>query len=46
MYKKVVSQGKAPHCTLAKLIAVISPNMGNLTKSFMIVGDCVHALPC
>ena len=43
---KVVFQGlRLIHCTLNVLLPVISPNVGNSTAEFVVVGDCVRAFP-
>ena len=34
------------HCTLDVLTPAISPNVGNSTAYFVVVGDCVLTLPC
>ena len=33
------------HCTQVRLTPVITPNVGNSTASFLLVGDCVRAIP-
>ena len=43
-------QGGSPrvrpfHCTSARLTPTITPNVGNSNAQFLIVGDCVRALP-
>ena len=33
------------HCTSVELTLTITPNVGNLNASFLLVGDCVRAIP-
>ena len=34
------------HCTEEELTSTITPNVGNSSASFLLVGDCVRAIPC
>lgn len=34
------------HCTPVWLTLAIAPNVGDSGAQFMVVGDCVRALPC
>ena len=34
------------HCTSVGLTPTITPNVGNSRASFLLVGDCVRAIPC
>ena len=34
------------HCTEDELTSTITPNVGNSSASFLLVGDCVRAIPC
>ena len=33
------------HCTSARLTPTITPNVGNSNAQFLLVGDCVRAIP-
>ena len=40
------SRARLLHCTKEWLTPAISPNVGNSTSSFLLVGICVRANPC
>ena len=39
------SKARLFHCTSVELTLTITPNVGNLNASFLLVGDCVRAIP-
>ena len=39
------SKARLFHCTSVELTLTITPNVGNLNASFLLVGDCVRATP-
>lgn len=39
------SRSRPFHCTSAGLTPTITPNVGNSNASFLLVGDCVRAIP-
>ena len=46
MITEVVPLGRgSSHCTLVGLTPTITPNVGNSSASFLLVGDCVRAFP-
>ena len=40
------SRARLYHCTPVWLTLAIAPNVGDSGAQFMVVGDCVRALPC
>ena len=40
------SRARLLHCTTEWLTSAISPNVGNSSASFLLVGICVRANPC
>ena len=39
------SRARPFHCTSARLTPTITPNVGNSNAQFLLVGDCVRAIP-